>query len=70
MTGRASSSLKSAEGFHGIGRRVACLTRVPLGYSRTLSAVGSGGGDVSPRSLLSVKLLDRLSIRKRYLISP
>ena len=42
------------------------LTRAPMGYSLTLPA--DSGGGASP--LLSTKLLGRLSIRKRYLISP
>ena len=42
------------------------LNPCPDGVSRTLPA--DGGGGVSP--LLSAKLLDQFSIRKRYLIAP
>ena len=45
------------------------LTRATMGYSRTLSVDGRGGG-VSPPPLLAVKPLDELSIQKRYLIAP
>ena len=45
------------------------ITRVPLGYSRTPPTVGGGGGDVLD-PLLSAKLPQQFSIRKRILIVP
>ena len=51
-----------------LAHTLAGLTRDLMGYSRTLPADGEGGGCCSP--LLSAKLLDRFSRRKRHWISP